>query len=151
MSFPVPRPGLIIRYSFLWSHEKAKGAAEGAKDRPCAIVVATRKTETGDLRVVVAPITHEPPADISASIEVPKAVCRALGLDGERQWLRIDELNSFAWPGFDLRPIPTHAIPGKSGAYDYGMLPKDLFEQLRTAILARDARLRRTITRDEKE
>ena len=36
MSLPVPRPGLVIRYSFLWSREQASGATEGAKDGPCA-------------------------------------------------------------------------------------------------------------------
>jgi hypothetical protein len=37
MSLPAPKPGLVIRYSFLWSNEEAKGATDGAKDRPCAI------------------------------------------------------------------------------------------------------------------
>ncbi|MBL8643638.1 MAG: type II toxin-antitoxin system PemK/MazF family toxin [Rhodospirillaceae bacterium] len=141
MSFPVPRPGLVIRYSFLWSHERAKGAEEASKDRPCAIVVAVRKTEQDDLRVIVAPITHQSPPDPKASVEIPAHVCRALGLDGEQQWLRTEELNSFAWPGFDLRPIP-----GTQGRYDYGMLPQELFEKLKQAILARDTAQRRKIT-----
>jgi hypothetical protein len=34
VSFPAPKPGLVIRYSFLWSHEADAGAVEGAKDRP---------------------------------------------------------------------------------------------------------------------
>lgn len=29
MSLPVPKPGLVIRYSFLWSREHAQGAMEG--------------------------------------------------------------------------------------------------------------------------
>ena len=41
MTLPVPLPGLVIRYSFLWSREARAGATEGRKDRPCAIVVAT--------------------------------------------------------------------------------------------------------------
>ena len=40
MSLPDPKPGLVIRYSFLWSHERDRGAIEGSKDRPCAIVLA---------------------------------------------------------------------------------------------------------------
>lgn len=130
MSLPVPKPGLVIRYSFLWSHEQAAGAEEGAKDRPCAIVVAVRRLETGEIDTVVAPITHALPEDPAASIEIPAAICKGLGLDSGRHWLRLDELNRFAWPGFDLRPIP-----GKPERFDYGMLPPTLFEQLRTGIL----------------
>ena len=134
MAFPAPRLGLVIRYGFLWSHEAAAGASEAAKDRPCAIVVAARRGEDGTIRVVVAPITHRAPDDVAASIELSAAVCHVLGLDAGRHWLRLDELNRFAWPGFDLRPIP-----GRTGDYAYGMLPHGLFEQLRQGILARQA------------
>ena len=144
MSVPVPKPGLVIRYSFLWSDEHAGGAAEGAKDRPCAIVVAVTKGPDGDIDTIVAPITHRPPDDPAASIEIPAPVCRTLGLDSGRHWLRLDELNRFAWPGYDLRPIP-----GQPGRYAYGMLPPGLFEQLRRGILARQtARAARVTPRD---
>jgi hypothetical protein len=144
MSFPIPKPGLVIRYSFLWSNEKAKGAGEGAKDRPCAIVVAVRRDPNGEIDTVVAPITHQPPADSTASIEIPAATCKSLGLAAGRHWLRLDELNRFAWPGFDLRPIPS-----KPGRYEYGMLPRGLFEQLRNGILKRQkARAGRVVSRD---
>ena len=132
MIFPAAKPGLVIRYSFLWSHEKDAGAEEGSKDRPCAIVVAAPRRENGDITVIVAPITRAPPADQSDSLEIPTQICRSLGLDGQRHWLRLDELNRFAWPGYDLR-----TIPGRPGEYAYGMLPQPLFEQLRTAILDR--------------
>jgi hypothetical protein len=131
MTFPAPKPGLVIRYSFLWSHEAAAGADEGAKDRPCAIVVAAR-TVDGEIRTIVAPITHLEPDDLEASIELPAAVSRMLKLDGERHWLRVDELNRFAWPGYDLRPIP-----GTKGDYAYGMLPRSIFDALREKILTR--------------
>lgn len=145
MSFPVPKPGLVIRYGFLWSREQAAGAVEGAKDRPCAIVVAARRGADGDIQTIVAPITHRPPNDPAASIEIPAAVCEALGLDGGRHWLRLDELNRFAWPGFDLCPIPGH-----SGRYHYGMLPPGLFKRLRDGILAlQKARSARLVSRDD--
>lgn len=128
MRIPAPQPGLVIRYAFLWSHEKDAGAEEAAKDRPCAVVVAV----PGDLRTIVAPITHLEPEDASASIEIPTAVCHALGLDEGRHWLRVEELNRFVWPGYDLRPIP-----GRPDTCVYGMLPPGLFEQLRQAIIAR--------------
>jgi len=141
MNLPVPRPGMVIRYGFLWSNERA---AEAGKDRPCAIVVAARLEASGDIRTIVAPITHRPPDDPTASIEIPATTCRSLGLDGGRHWLRLDELNSFAWPGFDLRPIP-----GRLGRYDYGMLPPRLFQRLRDGILARQkARAGHVVSRD---
>ena len=145
MSLPIPKPGLVIRYSFLWSNEKAKGATEGTKDRPCAIVVAARIDTAGDIDTVVAPMTHQPPDDPMASIEIPGAICKSLSLDSGRHWLRLDELNRFTWPGFDLRPIP-----GEPGRYEYGMLPPGLFQQLREGILTRQkAQAGRIIFRDE--
>lgn len=140
MTLPVPRPGLVIRYAFLWSHEAARGQTEAAKERPCAVIVAVRKTPEGDLRTIVAPITHKSPDDPAASIELPAPLCRTLGLEGGRHWLRFDELNGFAWPGFDLRPVP-----GREGQYEYGMLPRDLFETVRRAILQRQEARRGTI------
>jgi hypothetical protein len=137
---PAPRPGLVIRYAFLWSHERDAGDDEASKDRPCAIVVAV----PGDLRTIVAPITHLEPEDASASIEIPNAVCRHLGLDESRHWLRVEELNRFVWPGYDLRPIP-----GRPDTCVYGMLPRELFEQLRQAIISRQrSRSARTQRRD---
>jgi hypothetical protein len=144
VSFPAPRPGLVIRYAFLWSHERDAGADEAAKDRPCAIVVAARRADDGEIRALVAPITHAPPDDLRDSLEIPPAACRSLGLDKGRHWLRLDELNRFTWPGYDLRPIP-----GRPGEYAYGMLPQPLFEALRQGILDRQlARRAKTQPRD---
>ena len=144
MKIPQPRVGLVIRYSFLWSHEARDGAAEGRKDRPAAIVVATQKDEYGDIRVIVAPITHEPPSDPAASIELSPQVIHSLGLDGERHWLRIDELNRFSWPGFDIRPLPH-----RPDTCEYGMLPEPLYQQLKASIIARQKSRRvRAIERD---
>jgi hypothetical protein len=108
----------VIRYSFLWSHEARRGAAEGRKDRPAAIVVAARKEPDGGIRVIVAPITHQPADDPAASIEIPADIRRMLGLDDQPQWIRLEELKRFTWPGFDIRPIP-----GRPGVYEYGLLP----------------------------
>ena len=132
MTIPDPVPGTVIRYEFLWSQERATGKLDAEKSRPCAVVLAIPRGENGALQTVVAPITHSPPVEPEASIEISANVCRSLGLDDGRHWIRIDELNSFAWPGIDLRPIP-----GKPGTYVYGMLPKKVFEQIRQAILDR--------------
>jgi hypothetical protein len=42
-----------------------------------------------------------------------------------QQWVILDEVNVFTWPGFDLRPIRR----GESRV-DYGFLPPKLFDQL---------------------
>lgn len=42
MVFPVPVPGLVIRYSYLWASEHARGQEEEVKDRPCAVVLVTQ-------------------------------------------------------------------------------------------------------------
>jgi hypothetical protein len=143
---PDPVPGLVIRHAFLWSHEVARGQREAAKSRPCAIVIAATQDERGATRVTVAPITHSPPDDETACVEIPAKIARELGLDDDRQWLRFDELNYFDWPGFDLSPVP-----GTDARYDYGMLPRRLFERVRAAILNRVRTGRRTavFNRDE--
>jgi hypothetical protein len=143
VNIPAPKPGLVIRYSFLWSHERDQGAIEGSKDRPYAIVVATPRDENGHIHTIVAPITHRPPDDLGASLEIPAAICRSLGFDQGRHWLRFDELNRFLWPGYDLRPR-------SGGGYDYGMLPPRLFEQLRRGILQlQHSRKGQIISRDD--
>ena len=142
MSLPLPTPGLVIRYSFLWSSEHEAGADEGKKDRPCAIVVAVPQGEKGQVRTIVAPITHAAPIDASMSLEIPANVCKSLGLDGARHWIRFDELNRFTWPGYDLRPKP-------DGTFHYGMLPRGLFEELRNGIVkAHKARRAQLVARD---
>jgi hypothetical protein len=133
VSLPAPVPGLVVSYSFLWCHESKAGLQEGAKYRPCAIVVA-RQDERGETRVIVVPITHAPPPDASVAIEIPAAVKARLRLDGERSWILADQLNRFTWPGFDLRQIP-----GRPGAFAYGMLPRGLYEEIRKLILSLDA------------
>ena len=142
MSIPTPKPGLVIRFSFLWSSEHDQGVVEGSKDRPCAIVVAVPYGGERQVRTIVAPITHSAPVDSSTSLEIPANVCRSLGLDGARHWIRFDELNRFTWPGYDLRPRP-------DGSYHYGMLPRGLFEQLRKGIIeAQKTRRGRIVQRD---
>jgi hypothetical protein len=104
VSWPAPRVGQIIRYAYLWKSEADEGLEEGLKDRPAVIVIAQRR-EGDEVRVVVAPITHTAPREPDSAIEVPTATCRRVGLDDERQWIVLGELNSFLWPGPDLRPV----------------------------------------------
>jgi hypothetical protein len=48
VALPRPRPGLVIGYNYLRETGYRAGSEEPSKDRPCAIVIASR-TEAGDL------------------------------------------------------------------------------------------------------
>lgn len=131
MAFPTPVPGLVIRYSFLWSHEARAGADEGSKDRPCAVLLSLRSQSGRDI-VTVLPVTHTAPINPDLAVEIPAATKARLGLDSERSWIVLDEANRFSWPGPDLRPVPG----GESGAVAYGLLPESLYNLVREKWLA---------------
>lgn len=131
MPLPIPHPGLVISYSYLWQGEHRSGEEEGRKNRPCAIIL-TRQIIDDTSIVSVLPITHTPPNDPADAIEMPAGLKRHLGLDSERSWIVVSELNDFVWPGPDLRPVP-----GKPESYDYGVLPPKFFRKVQEAIFAR--------------
>ena len=135
MSWPAPEPGLVIRYAYLWRREALAGKEEGAKDRPCAVVLARRDDE-GETRVYVLPITHSPPAADTGAVELPLLVKRRLGLDEAASWIIVDEANVLTWPGPDLR-----LVPGKGpDSVAYGFLPPVLFKVMRDRFLERARR-----------
>ena len=132
MSWPVPRPGLVIRYSYLWESEARLGREEGAKDRPCAIIlVLLREGEHPIVRVL--PVTHAPPVDPADALEIPQPTKQRLGLDSERSWVMLSEANDFIWPGPDLRP----AVNGDPASVAYGMLPPGFMAVLRERLAQR--------------
>jgi hypothetical protein len=131
MTVPVPQPGQVIRYAYLWAEEHAAGQEEGLKDRPCAIVlVVTQADETQ--RVVVLPITHSAPSADVVAIELPQRTKRQLRLNDERLWVVLSEANRFVWPGPDIRPMDTPS--GRSIVY--GFLPPSFFRQVRDRFLS---------------
>lgn len=137
MSWPVPQPGLVIRYAYLWRREALAGREEVAKDRPCAIVLA-RKDQEGELRVYVLPVTRSPPDEDTEAVAIPAAVRQRLGLDEERSWIVVSEANVFTWPGPDLR-----FLRGKGPeSAAYGFLPPALFKVVRDRFLERARRRR---------
>ena len=129
--FPEPAPALVIRYSYLWHGEFVQGRKEGVKDRPCAIVAAVKR-DGGRVRVVVVPITHRPPDDPNAAIEIPLETKTRLGLDSERSWIVVSEWNEFTWPGPDLR-----IARSGEGSPAYGYLPAKLFAKVQAAFAGR--------------
>jgi hypothetical protein len=137
-----PFPGMVVRYSFLWSREEEAGETEGRKDRPCVIVTAIRRAADGRLRVRVLPVTHRP-TEKSRSIALPPKVKRHLGLDADASWIVLDEANEFFWPGVDLRPVSR----SKPGVWTFGVLPTEVFDEIQ-AKLRSILRQRRTMRTD---
>jgi hypothetical protein len=129
VSWPAPRPGLVIRYSYLWEQEAREGREEGVKDRPCTIILVLLRDGKHPI-VRVLPVTHAAPADPADALEIPQPTKLRLGLDSARSWVILSEANDFIWPGPDLRP----AVNGDPASVAYGMLPpgfmKDLQERL---------------------
>lgn len=144
MALPRPRNGLVIRYSFLWREDAARGREEGDKDRPCAVVLST-KDKAGQTVVVVLPITHTPPRDLSLAVAIPADTKRRLGLDDDRSWIVVTDANRFVWPGPDLRPRK----PGDTASVAYGLLPAAVYEELVAKFIAAvEARLAAAVPRE---
>jgi hypothetical protein len=142
MALPLPQPGQVIRYAYLWCSEARVGREDGAKDRPCGIVL-TRVTKVGNTVAYVLPITHTPPLSDEDGIEIPLPTKRRLGLDAERSWIVTTELNQFTWPGPDIRPTT-------SGEYLYGYLPEKLMRLVLEQVKKRAReKLLKAVTRTE--
>lgn len=131
MKIPPPKPAQVIRYSYLWGNEHDDGKEEGRKDRPAAIVM-TLQSEGGDLQVAVVPITHSAPESATDAMELPQGIKRQLGLDDERSWVVLTEINVFVWPGPDLRPTGE----GAEETVLYGYLPANVFRDIRDRLVA---------------
>jgi uncharacterized protein YifN (PemK superfamily) len=140
VDLPKPEPGLVIAFNYLWRREHEAGLGHGRYPRPCAIVVAYRRAADGALAVTVVPITTKEPRPDDRAVAIPPRVKRNLGLDaGRPSWAIVDEVNEFAWPGFDL-------ATNDDGQIAYGFIPPKLHGQIRDALLAAAAagRLKRT-------
>ena len=123
--FPAPFPGLVISYSYLWRQDYLAGREEGAKDRPCAVVLS-RNTKGNETVVTVAPITHSEPEIPEMAVEIPAKVKEYLNLDSEASWIICTEVNRFVWPGPDISPITSQG----NKTYSYGVLPPGLFSKV---------------------
>ena len=130
--------------SYLWLREHRQGREDGTKGRPCAIVLAVQDRDAAT-RVLVVPVTHSPPENPEAALELPSAIMRHLDLDNERSWVVLSESNVFEWPGPDLRRVGER----DDSSVAYGFLPPRFFVELRRRFLtlettARSRRIRRT-------
>lgn len=118
MSVPSPEAGLVIQYDYLWAYEAKRGHEYGRYPRPCLIIAVL--PDGASKKVLVAPITHSAPDAETEAVEIPAATRARLGLDGNRSWVILDEINEFEWPGPDLRK-------NKLGNFEYGFIPPTLF------------------------
>lgn len=142
MALPDPKPGLVVRYDYLWTHEAAAGRIQG-KDRPACLIAATDRAVQPQY-VVLLPITHRPPTGDTVGIEIPAKVKHALGLDDEPSWVIVSEHNVDEWPNAGLSPAL-----GKGNDFTHGFIPPGLFAAIKAAFLTlaradRSARVRRS-------
>ncbi len=128
MPLPDPKPGLVIRYDYLWTREAAAGRDQG-KDRPACLVAASDDAARPRF-VVLLPITHSPPSGSTIGVEIPEQVKRAIGLDDAPSWVIVSEHNVDEWPNGGLS-----AIPGKPGEFSYGFIPPALFARIKASFL----------------
>jgi len=145
LTLPVPVPGLVINYAYLWWSEDFAGLTDGLKNRP-SVIVAVRHVETSLRVATVLPITHSVPKRNDEAVELPPQLKAHLGLDGERSYIVLSETNDFIWPGPDLRPISRN----KPGVFHFGVIPPRFFTHLRDRVLKihSEARLRRVSRTD---
>jgi hypothetical protein len=69
----------------------------------------------------------------------PKKPSR-IPMGGDNHWINLQDINSFDWPGYDLKPI----APGKT--YIFGKMSKLTFTRLVSAL--KECAGRETISRD---
>jgi hypothetical protein len=130
---PEPRPGLVIRYDYLWAREAAAGRDQG-KERPACLVAAMDSVATPRF-VVILPITHTLPDKDTVGVEIPAKVRRAIGLDDAPSWVIVSEHNVDEWPNAGLAPVP-----GRPGVFSYGFIPPGLFAQVKAKFLEQSGR-----------
>lgn len=128
MPLPDPRPGLVVRYDYVWSREALAGKTQG-KDRPACLVAASDDRARPRF-VVLLPITHSSPDPDTIAIEIPPRVRAAIGLDDAPSWVVISEHHIDEWPSSGLSPLP-----GKPGVFVYGFIPPGLFAQIKARFL----------------
>ena len=128
MALPDPKPGLVVRYDYLWTHEAVAGRDQG-KTRPACLIAATDPAFRPRY-VVLLPITHTPPAGDTAGIEIPARVKLALGLDDAPSWVIVSEHNIDEWPNAGLS-----SLPGRPAIFSHGFVPPGLFAQVKARFL----------------
>lgn len=131
MPLPAPRPGLVIGYEFLYREDAAAGLENAARAHPCAIVLVAGSNPAP--RVSVVAVSHAPPPESAALdyMQLTPPEARQMGLDSGDHWVNLRDINSFDWPGYDLKPI----APGRR--FVFGRMGRATFTRLVEALKAR--------------
>ena len=108
---PLPFPGAVVHYGYLWHEQQRRGQVSPSEDRPCLIVLVRkepmREAPDDGHRVWTMPITTRPDPDAPNRLELDRTIKDRLGLDPSRSsWLVCEELNVFVWRGPDLLDTP---------------------------------------------
>lgn len=118
MTRPSPHLGLVVRYDFLWDSDRRKGREDGAKNRPCSVVLIT-----GTGRIILCGISHTDPGSDDLRIELDAKTKAILGLDGDPQWIDCGEVNETTWDDAGF-------IPTDDGHWEYGTLPAEIAQEM---------------------
>ena len=118
-----PAAGLVVRYDYLWQREFLEQKVDGAKNRPCVVVVPMPVGADGRLKVILAAITHSRPYNLLDAIAIPANARRASGLDDQPSWITLDEVNIVDW-------IDAGFVPATHKNWSYGYLPKYLVSKV---------------------
>ena len=131
MTGTTPERGSVIRYSYLWADENARGREEGRKDRPALVLALSIKEADGNIEVLVLAVTHTPPTNAADAVAFPQDIKRHLGLDEHcpgssrrKQCLHL--------AGPDIRPVPGRTPP----TVIYGRVPDGLLRQVARSYFA---------------
>ena len=142
----VPERGSVIRYSYLWADENARGQEEGRKDRPALVLALSVSVSDRTTEVLVLAVTHTSPANPADAVVFPQDIKFRLGLDDAPSWIVTTEANAFVWPGPDIRPVPDRT----PSTVIYGRVPDSLLMQVARSYLAnRDKQRSQSVARTE--
>ena len=107
------------------------------------VVVIAREVLADRTELLVVPVTTQPPQHAADGFEIPARVKAHLGLDAERCWIMVTELNRFRWPGPDIRPIEHNS----DRTPYYGFIPQPLFDAILEAVIERREKRKLAITK----
>ena len=90
-----PRNGHVVRYGYLWRREFEHGEESGRKARPVCLTIMLPGAP-GATRILLFPITSQPPNADRVALEIPETELRRTGLRGPA-WIVLDDCNTDLW------------------------------------------------------
>jgi hypothetical protein len=90
-----PKNGQVVRYVYLWRREFERGEETGRKVRPVCVTVILPTTADAT-RILLFPITSQPPGPNRQALSIPDVELLRSGLRGPA-WVILDEGNTDLW------------------------------------------------------